>query len=241
MLYYHTHPMEIIPITTRLFTPHDTIHNFIDEYLPEISDKSIVVVTSKIIALAQQRFTTIIDKQHKYDIIRHESEQTVETPWCLLTKRGNDWSANAGVDESNANGQLILLPHTIENEARAIRDYLVERHNLSSLGVIITDTRILPMRSGTSGVALAWAGINPIKNYIGTPDLFGRNLAMTQANIVHALAAGAVLVMGEGNESIPLVHITNAPVDFSSVSGSISDIAIEPYDDLYRPIYQLTK
>ena len=103
--------------------------------------------------------------------------------------------------------------------------------------MIITDTRLYPMRLGTMGVAIGYAGFAPIKNYAGTPDLFGRKLKRTQVNIVNALAVAAVLVMGEGAERRPLAVIEHADVAFGGGTPSIASLAIDPRDDLYKAAY----
>lgn len=88
------------------------------------------------------------------------------------------------------------------------------------------------------GVALGYAGFAPLKNYIGTPDLFGRKLQHTQANLVNALAVSAVLVMGEGAERRPLAVIENAEVSFGERAPSIASLTIDPCEDLYRVAYE---
>lgn len=194
-----------------------------------------MVITSKIVALSEGR---VLDAGFdKRGAIEAESDETIDTPWCLLTRRGQDWCANAGVDESNAEGKLILLPGEPVKSARALRDGLRKIYGFAP-PVILTDTRIVPLRQGTMGMALAWAGFEAIKDYIGTPDLFGRPLKMTKANLVHALAAASVFVMGEGAESIPFVIIRDSGIPIiSDASGEVGDLAILPEDDLYKHVY----
>jgi len=193
-------------------------------------------VTSKIVALAEGRVVPPgFDKRR---VIESEAEDFVETPWCLLTRNGNDWCANAGADESNSDGSLILLPKRPKMSAAALRDALARYFSNRQVAVLFTDTRIVPLRHGTMGMALAWAGINPIKDYVGTPDLYGRPLKMTKSNIVHALAAAAVLVMGEGAESIPLAVIRESGIPIEPEAyGEVGELAILPQDDLYRFLY----
>lgn len=122
--------------------------------------------------------------------------------------------------------------------AKDLRESIMRRRGVSPLAVIITDTRLVPLQTGTMGIALAWAGLDPLLNYIGTPDLFGRELKMTKANVVHALASAAVLAMGEGAEGRPLVVISDAPVTFSDAAGASEDLAVSPSEDLYAALYR---
>ena len=94
----------------------------------------------------------------------------------------------------------------------------------------------MPLRVGTIGKPLAFSGFNPIKSYVGRKDLFGRKSRLTQSNVVDSLAAGAVLMMGEGNEQIPLAIIKKAPVKFSNKKGF--SLAMSPEKDIYTYIYK---
>jgi len=50
-----------------------------------------------------------------------------------------------------------------------------------------------------------------LKDYIGTPDIFGRLFQFEKLNIADSLASAGVLVMGEGNEQTPLAIVTDIP------------------------------
>src|SRR3989338_1693432 len=229
--------MKVIPIRTRMFRQGDSLEDFIVEHLARPNEGGIIAVTSKIVALSQGRVVSLTGPMEKERWIRKGSSQTLKTPWCFLTKVNGEWVANAGVDESNADGSLILLPRNIQRTAASLITRLKKRYRLQRLGVIITDTRICPMRVGTMGVAVGYAGFAPIKNYVGMPDLFGRKLKRTQANNVNALAIAAVLVMGEGAERRPLAVIEGADVVFGGHAPSIASLTIDPRDDLYNAAY----
>jgi coenzyme F420-0:L-glutamate ligase len=227
--------MQIIPVRTRLFLEGESLSSFILGQVPVLEPGDILVVTSKIMALSQGR--VLPPGFDKRQAILDEADEIVETPWCLLARKGKDWCANAGADESNADGKLILLPRESKESTVALRRDLAARFT-NPFGVILTDTRIVPFRQGTMGMALAWSGFTPIHDYVGTPDLYGRLLKMTKANFVHALAAAAVLVMGEGAESIPLAVIRRSGVVMDpEASGEVGDIAVEPKNDLYRFLF----
>jgi F420-0:gamma-glutamyl ligase len=65
---------------------------------------------------------------------------------------------------------------------------------------------------------------------------------MTKANVPDALAAAAVLLMGEANEQTPLAIISDIPfVRFQQREPSDNELAalfIETEDDLYAPLLQ---
>ena len=47
--------MEVIPIKTEYFNEGESLINFIYKYVPSLKDGDVLVITSKIIALAQGR------------------------------------------------------------------------------------------------------------------------------------------------------------------------------------------
>lgn len=229
--------MHVSAKTLPLFHPGENLTDYVEQHLQGLKEQDTVIVTSKIIALSENRTIPHPSAETKKALAIQESDENVATPWCLLTRKRQDWCANAGIDESNAQGNLILLPKNPVKSAEHLQQFLKETFGLKQLGVIISDTRLVPLRIGTLGIALAWAGIEPVADYRGTKDLYGRELKMTQANIVHALATSAVLCMGEGAEQKPLAIIRHAPVCFNEVSGGISEISVLPQDDLYAYLY----
>ena len=228
--------MEIIPVRTRIFKINESLFSFIVSHLPKLKDGDIVAVTSKIVALSEGRVAADEEKIKK-QIIKRESSQIIKGKWCYLTFKDGEWCANAGVDESNSQGKIILLPKDAVGEAKKLRSQLKRNKNIRNLGVIITDTRSVPLRQGVMGVALSYVGFEGLKNYVGKKDIFGRKFKITRSNMADALAVAAVAVMGEGNERTPLAVIRDAPVIFKNVSAHHKELSILPKDDLYRPIY----
>ena len=80
---------------------------------------------------------------------------------------------------------------------------------------MINDSFGRAWRNGVVGVALGAAGLPSLECAIGRPDLFGREMRVTEIAIADEIAAGASLVMGEADEGIPAVHVrgfrSNAP------------------------------
>lgn len=224
-------------IKTRVFKRGEALADFIVSNIPRIPEKSVVVVTSKIVALAEGRTVPISTKANKTRLIKGESTSALKTKWVWLTVKDGMVMANAGVDESNADGQIILLPADSFLAAHTLRSELMKRLKLKHLGVLITDSRVLPLRAGVTGVALGYAGFKGLRDYRGKKDIFKRPLKMTQTNVADGLAASAVFLMGEGSERQPLALIQDAPVVFSSTVDK-KELQIALKDDLYRPLFQ---
>ena len=228
--------MRVEAYKTPVFNESDSLADFLFEQLPLLGERSIVVITSKIVALAEGRTAPFTDEAAKEALIRSESDWVMETKYTWLTQKDGMIMASAGIDESNAAGKLVLLPKDSFVAADQLRKALMDHYGLHNLGVLITDSRIFPLRAGVTGVSLGYAGFKGIRDYRGTPDIFERPLEMTQTNVADALAAAAVLTMGEGNEQQPLALITEAPVTFVDQIER-DELAIDIREDMYRPFF----
>ena len=100
----------------------------------------------------------------------------------------------------------------------------------------------MPLRAGVTGVAIAHSGFRALNDYIGTMDVFGHALRMTQVDVADALAAAAVLVMGEGSEQTPLAILGDLSfVTFQERNPSaeeLQQLRMDPNDDLFAPLLQ---
>ncbi len=230
--------MKIKAIRTRVFKPRENILSFLDDYITKVDEKDIIVVTSKIVALSEGRQAEKTDEDAKEKLIKSESEFCLRTKYVFyLTIKDGAVMANAGIDESNANGGLILLPGDSFRAAAKIRKYFKEKYGLNNLGVIITDSRCLPLRTGITGVALGYAGIKGLKDYRKKLDIFNRPLKYSRVNVADSLATAAVLCMGEGNEQQPLAIISGAPAEYSDKVNR-NELKIDIKKDLYRPMFE---
>ncbi len=227
--------MIIEPITTRIFKEGESLIGFITEHLKHLKEDSLVVVTSKIVALSERRTAMVDNEETKENMIRSESEFAVQTRYVWLTVKDGMVMANAGIDESNADGKLILLPKDSFQSAHLLRTALQRHFGVNRLGVLITDSRTMPLRAGVVGVALGYAGFRGIRDYRGTPDIFGRKFHFSRTDVADSLATAAVLVMGEGSEQRPLAIIEDSPAAFSETIDR-EELRIDLEDDMYRPL-----
>ena len=228
--------MIIRPIKTRVFQEGDDLFAFITDYFKKLPEKPVVVITSKIVALAERRTAIAENAQMKEKLIRAESELAIPTKYVWLTIKDGMVMASAGIDESNANGKLILLPKDSFKTARFLSNKLRQKYGVRHLGVLITDSRTIPLRAGVTGVAVGCAGFRGIKDYRGMPDIFGRKFKFSRTDIADSLATAAVLVMGEGNERQPLAIVERAPVEFCDKINR-AELRIDIQEDMYRPLF----
>ncbi len=233
--------MIVTGIKTHKITKKDNdILKVLSMYIPKISEKSIVAVASKIVAITEGRIVKIgsIDKD---ELIKRESQYYLprdENPYNVsLTITHGTLVATAGIDESNGGSYYILWPKNPQESANRIREWLKVRFNLKKVGVIITDSRTTPLRWGVTGFSIAYSGFEPLRNYIGEKDVFGKRLEYTKLSIIDNLAGASSLAMGEGNEQTPIAVIEQIPrVVFKEKNPSKKDlekIKITIDEDLY--------
>jgi F420-0:gamma-glutamyl ligase len=229
--------MRIKAIRTKIFKSGDTLLSFITSYIKQVPENSVIVVTSKIVALSEKRVVEKKSEQDKDRIIKQESDFAMKTKYVWLTIKDGMVLASAGVDESNANWKIILLPKDSFKTASSLRKKLMKYYDVKNLGIIISDSRLLPLRAGVVGIALGYAGFKGVRDYRGLPDIFGRKLKMSRTDIADGLATAAVVLMGEGNEQQPLALITQAPIEFTNKINK-DELIIDPKDDLYQPLFE---
>lgn len=228
--------MIVQPIKTRIFQEGESLTAFILEHIKNIPEFSVLVVTSKIVALAEKRTAIYKNIQAKKKLVYLESDLVLPTKHVWLTIKDGMVMASAGIDESNANGKLILLPKDSFLSAHILRKKLKKVYGIKKLGVLITDSRTAPLRLGVTGVALGYAGFRGIKNYCGQKDIFGRPFKFSRVDMADSLATAAVLTMGEGKECQPLAIIEKAPIEFREKINK-EELRIEIKDDMYRPLF----
>lgn len=145
----------------------------------------------------------------------------------LLTAKDGIISPNAGIDRSNIPaGYAVVFPERPYQTAERIRQAAQARYGVP-LGVILTDSWLMPGRWGTTGVALATAGFRPLQDERGKIDLFGNPLIVTVRGLADQLCAAAELVMGERDEATPFVLIRHAPITLSDEPLDVPDVSID--------------
>ena len=229
--------LSVQPVKTRVFNVGEDLAAFILEAVPQVEEGSVICITSKIVSLAERRLVPreAIEKQA---LVRQEADRFYGEigHGCFLTIKHGLLIPSAGIDESNsAGGDYILYPEDPFASAKSLWLELRERWSVDALGVILTDSRTTPLRRGVTGVCLSYWGFLGLKNLMGTPDLFGRELRMTQMNLADGLAASAVMLMGEGSESTPLTLTSGAQLVFTAQSDR-DQLEIPLEEDLYYPI-----
>lgn len=229
--------MKFTAVHTDIFPPRAELAAFIIRHIPHMAERSVVAVASNLFALWKGEILPYESAAQKEALILRESSAALKTPLAWLTIKDGMVMTNAGIDESNADGNLLLLPPDCYDLAERLRRALCAAWNVKELGVLVTDSMILPLRAGVIGAAVAYAGFKGVRDLRGQPDIFGKKLEVTLVDVADSLASAAALCMGEANEQTPLCVIENAPVEFRPGAFS-NEIKYPVQNDLYTPLFQ---
>ncbi len=242
--------LTITPIITDKFHLSDDLFAFFDKHLTNVKEKDIVVVTSKIVALAEERVVKkkTGTKAEKHALVKKEADYFLPAEKSqynfMLTIKDGTLAVNAGIDESNiGKNHYLLLPKDPYASAEKIWRYLKKRFNLSEVGVVISDSVSMPLRWGVFGSSLAHCGFQAIVDHVGEKDLFGREMQVTKINLPLSIAQAAVFAMGEVDEARPVALVRGVKaitrVDFQDrppTKDEIKKIYVSLEEDLYAPV-----
>lgn len=249
--------MEILPIKSQLLcADFDLQKKILDLTKRKLQSGDILVLTSKIVALAEGQLVNLkkikpgkraqkLEKfnfgtsndPHVVELILQEAD-VVFIGTYATTVKNNILVPAAGVDLSNVpEGYAIKWPKNPQETAMQLWRSLQKKLKLKKLGIVIGDSHCKPLRWGTTGVALAWAGFEGVEDVRGQKDIYGKKLKLTRKAMADNLISSALIVMGEGNEKIPLVIIRNAPVKFTNLPQNPKSAFAKPRECILNGLY----
>lgn len=254
--------MFISGLVTPLLKPHFDLKKTIILALrnngKKLKNGDVIVVSSKIVAVsqgrivelktvkpgrvAQKRATTHYglgkEDPRVVELVLQEADAVVAGR-MLLTLKDGCLIPSAGIDLSNApKDTAILWPHKTEKVAHTLWKTLRTYYKIKDLGVIIGDSHCQPLRMGTTGLAIAWAGFEGVQDERGKLDLFGKPLKVTRKAVADNLTSSALVVMGEAAERVPFVLIRGAPVRFTSKKQHARDAYVPADECIFEGLYK---
>ena len=215
----------------------------------EINDGDVLVFSQKIISKNEGRILRLssvnpslladgIASSYGKDprlveLILSESKRIVrmENGVIIVETKHGFVCANAGIDESNVkDGYATLLPDDPDKSANLLKDRIKQKTG-KNVAIIISDTFGRPFRLGQTDVAIGIAGLEPILDYNGKPDTFGKIMQVTAIAIADEICSTSELVMGKV-QKCPIAVIRN--YNFSSSTAKIQEMLRSDHDDLFR-------
>jgi coenzyme F420-0:L-glutamate ligase len=223
--------INLYSLKTKLIEQGDDLAEIILQTLQhqslELQNKDVIVLAETPTAIAQGRFVNLdevtpsdeaLDLAEKYKLEPKMAEVIIQqsdkiyggVPHALLCEKDGFLTENAGVDQSNAPEGYVILSPTYDyiNKIRIS----LEKQTGKKIGLVMTDSRTMPLKRGVTGVATQVSGMEAVHDERGKSDLYGRELKMTFRAIADDLAAAAQLLIGESSELIPAVLIRGAPI-----------------------------
>jgi len=239
-----------VPIRTPRKSAPFSLGDLVDRFVgSDLRDGDILVISSKFVAVSEGRVVdlgAVVPSEQALSaskrlnispelcelVIRESDDVVGGVSGFMLTLKEGLLTPNAGIDKSNIElGKVVLYPRNPVESALALVDEMRFRRGVG-IGVVVSDSRLMPTRKGTVGVALAAAGMEAIVDLRGRPDLFGNVLKVTSQAVADDLCSGAQVVMGEANESVPIVLVrglTTSP----GRSYRMSSFAVDPEQCVY--------
>ena len=219
-----------------------------------LRDGDVLVVAQKIVSKAEGRYVKLDEikpseraveiAQHtgkdarRVEVILSESDAIVKLgPQLVIAAHKLGFvMANAGIDESNISHEekserVLLLPRDPDGSAAELKRRLDATFGVSA-AVIINDSFGRPWRNGVVGVALGAAGLPSLVDRRGAPDLFGRELRVTEIAVADELASAASLLMGQAAEALPAVLARG--LRFEAPARPAAALVRERETDLFR-------
>jgi coenzyme F420-0:L-glutamate ligase/coenzyme F420-1:gamma-L-glutamate ligase len=187
----------------------------------DLREGDIVVISQKVVSKAEgqtrrlssvipgaeaRKLAAVLGKEPALvELILEESSEVLRAErGVLITETHHGFiCANAGIDSSNVpeDDTVCLLPKNPDASARRIRGELP-----STVGVVISDSFGRAWRLGQSEVAIGCAGVQPLDDWRGRHDAYGRELEATLISVADEVAAAADLVRGK-DSGIPVVIV----------------------------------
>ncbi len=216
----------------------------------EIRDGDIIAISSKFVAMAENRVVNLSEVEATERGSRLSLELGLERPLAELVEQEADivfsgveglalavkdhvLTPNAGIDRTNVfPNHAILLPKSPFDSAEFVRSSLL-RATERTVGVVLTDSRLMPTRLGTTGVAIGVAGIKANKDERGRKDLFGNILRVTQRAIADDISSAAQLIMGEADEALPIVIVRGTGIRISDHEGRSDGMSVDYKECIY--------
>ncbi len=241
--------LEIIPVKIQKeIEPDDDLVDLILES-SEVNDGDILVFSQKIVSKNDGRILSLssvnpsllangIASSYGKDprlveLILSESKRIVrmENGIIIVETKHGFVCANAGIDESNVqDGYATLLPDNPDQSANLLKGK-IEQKTGKNTAVIISDTFGRPFRLGQTNVAIGIAGLEPVLDYNGKPDTFGKIMQVTAIAIADEICSASELVMGKV-EKCPIAIVRN--YNFNLSDAKIQKLLRSEHDDLFR-------
>ena len=215
-----------------------------------IEQGDVLVVAQKIVSKAEGRFVDLKRTNPSVEalklaeetgkdprLVHHILNESIEIvrarEGLIIARHRNGFVvANAGIDLSNAGGaeRAILLPLNPDLSAEGIASD-IHAYSGKSIGIVINDSMGRAWRNGTSGIAIGSYGLASLQDRRGQMDRDDKILESSEIALADEIAATGSLLMGQGDESLPIVLLRG--LDWIKGSGTAAQLVRPLEQDLF--------
>ncbi len=226
--------LEVIPVPVRRpVAPGDDVAGVLVAACRDLGitlrDGDVVAVASKVVSASAGRFirleeltpgeaalsisrATGLSPRFAQAVVEEADEILGCVRHAALTVVSGSAVPNAGVDAKNSPpGTVSAWPRDPDAAAWEIREG-IRRRTGARVAVLVVDSGLIPLRRGTVGLAIGVAGMDPLRDYRGRADIYGRRVRFTELDLADSLASAAHVVMGEGGDMVPFAVLRGAGV-----------------------------
>lgn len=217
--------LTLAPVHTKRVSERFDVVELIEGKLrKKLRQGDVLVISSKFLAISEGRVVKLrevapgakakgLAAAYRMDprlcelVVRESDIVMGGVPGFLLTMKDGLLTPNAGIDKSNIwHGMVVLYPRRPEALALRIRQGVKFSMGVD-VAVVVCDSRLMPTRRGTTGVAIASSGLEAMLDLRGKSDLFGNVLRVTSQAVADDLSSAAQVLMGESDEATPIVLV----------------------------------
>ena len=219
-----------------------------------LCDGDLLIIAQKIVSKAENRYRYLneVTPSERAEELAAAADKDPRLMQCILDEstevmrlrkgaiivrhRNGYVHANAGIDQSNIisdpeNPRVLLLPENPDASAAGIRQRLQQCSGVH-VNVLINDSAGRPWRNGIMGYTIGTAGFRVIDDRIGSPDLYGKALQVTEIAVADELAAAGSLLMGQGDEGVPVVLVRG--LDLAPSNEGSASLIRDRAQDLFK-------
>src|SRR5579859_3751226 len=107
--------MQVTAYKTPKIQPNNDLYAILDKCLPKLEEKSVVIITSKIVSLCEGNVIKDDGKISKKELVQKEADYYLGDDYPtayghIITIKNNMLILSAGIDESNTGGYFVLWP-----------------------------------------------------------------------------------------------------------------------------------
>lgn len=237
--------MEVTPFKLEVVRPpQDDLLAKIKTSALTLQEGDVVALSSKVVAIWQGRCVLRADTD-KDELIKAHADLYLERnqvpgDFVMHTIVDGVFMPSSGIDPFG--DYYVLWPEKPKETAVELLEWFKKEYRVEKLYLVLTDSRSVMLRRGVVGMAVSWAGFEPLYDNRMRTDLVGVASGGSQTNLPDSIAAAAVLAMGEANEQTPLARLRGVPYvgeEYKAKYKDFNSFEFKMDEDIFAPFLKV--